>query len=95
MPNYYRPFGVSPEVSKPCVPCECNPLGSEGHCSSIGGACTCKEGFAGPKCTECASGFSGPNCEKCACDSSGTMPGGECESHCQCKVGPKLRMKFI
>lgn len=55
-------------------------------CSSIGGSCTCKSGFAGKKCSECASGYSGENCSKCACDSRGTMPGGECELHCQCKV---------
>lgn len=73
-------------VKKPCVPCECNPSGSIGSCATIGGACTCKEGYTGPKCGECAVGFSGLNCTKCACDSSGTMPGGECETHCQCKV---------
>lgn len=84
--NYFRPFGVSPNVKDPCIPCECNPIGTIGACGSIGGACTCKPGFVGQKCVECAQGYSGPNCTKCACDSKGTMPGGECEAHCQCKV---------
>lgn len=84
--NYFRPFGVSPNVKEPCIPCECNPIGTVGACTNIGGACTCKSGFVGQKCTECAPGYSGSNCAKCPCDSKGTMPGGECEEHCQCKV---------
>lgn len=84
--NYFRPFGVSANVKESCIPCECNPIGTIGTCATIGGACTCKPGFVGKKCSECAVGYSGPNCTKCACDSRGTMPGGECESHCQCKV---------
>lgn len=77
---------MSPSVKEPCIPCECNPIGTVGTCAGIGGACTCKPGFAGKKCSECAPGYSGQNCTKCPCDSRGTMPGGECESHCQCKV---------
>lgn len=68
------------------MPCECNPVGTIGTCAVVGGACTCKPGFAGRKCAECAPGYSGPNCVKCPCDLRGTMPGGECEAHCQCKV---------
>lgn len=90
--NYFRPFGVSPNIKEPCIPCECNPIGTIGSCASIGGACTCKPGFVGKKCSECAIGYSGPNCTKCACDSRGTMPGGECEAHCQCKV---LQIHYI
>lgn len=89
--NYFRPFGVSPNIKEPCIPCECNPVGTVGPCTNMGGACTCKEGFVGQKCTECASGYSGPNCTKCACDTKGTMPGGECEAHCQCKVRKRNR----
>lgn len=84
--NYYRPEDVSPSAKNPCIPCECNPIGTVGTCSSIGGNCSCKVGFSGSKCSECAPGYSGPNCQKCPCDSRGTMPGGECEAHCQCKV---------
>lgn len=82
---------MSPNVKEPCIPCECNPFGTVGVCASIGGACTCKPGFVGRKCSECAPGYSGPNCTQCACDSRGTMPGGVCESHCQCKVIFKTR----
>lgn len=89
--NFYRPHGVSPNVQNPCVPCECNPHGSIGVCGSIGGSCTCRTGFTGPKCDQCAAGYSGENCEKCACNTKGTMPGGECEEHCQCKV--RMRQK--
>lgn len=92
--NYFRPFGVSPNVKEPCILCECNPIGTIGACANIGGACTCKPGFVGQKCAECATGYSGPNCTKCACDSRGTMPGGECEAHCQCKVR-KYRLSFF
>lgn len=86
MANYYRPFGVAPNAKEPCVRCNCNPIGSTGPCASIGGACICRKGFTGPTCSECAAGYKGENCSKCACDRRGTMPGGECESHCQCKV---------
>lgn len=80
---YYRPYGVLPE--QPCRPCECHGIGSTG-CNPIGGACSCNVGFKGSTCAECADGYEGVHCKKCACDARGTMPGGECESHCQCRV---------
>lgn len=70
----------------PCVPCECDLVGSDGPCNIFGGECKCHEGFAGPTCSYCAPGYNGELCSKCICDVRGTMPGGECESHCQCKV---------
>lgn len=95
IPNYYRPFEVPPSVKNPCVPCDCNESGTNGPCAPIGGICTCKEGFIGPKCADCAPGYSGSNCTKCDCDMRGTMPGGECESHCQCKVSHPLFKKIF
>lgn len=80
-------------MKNPCIPCDCNPSGTDGACAVLGGACVCKEGFIGSKCAECAPGFSGPNCTKCACDMRGTMPGGECETHCQCKVSVEQNKK--
>lgn len=62
-------------------------MGSTGQCNQHGGSCECREGFAGEQCERCATGFKGDKCEKCDCDVRGTMPGGECESFCQCKVG--------
>lgn len=85
-PGYYRPFGVLPNATEPCVPCDCHDPGSEGHCMSLGGECMCKEGFTGTRCDQCIAGHRGPKCLKCGCDSRGTMQGGECESHCQCKL---------
>lgn len=84
LPGYYRPEGSN--FFEPCIRCDCNPLGSEGDCKVFGGACTCKEGFTGFKCETCIQGFRGPKCQKCGCDTRGTMPGGHCEEHCQCKV---------
>lgn len=84
--NYYRPYGVGADAEIPCIQCDCSPIGSLGVCSSDGGVCECREGFTGRKCDECALGYSGNDCKKCACNIRGTMPGGECENHCQCKV---------
>lgn len=86
IPNYYRPNGIPANARNPCIPCECDSVGSDGPCNPIGGQCKCHKGYAGNKCTECATGFKGKHCTKCACDIRGTMEGGECESHCQCKV---------
>lgn len=93
--NYYRPHDVLPNAQDPCVPCECNPNGSVGVCNNIGGTCTCRTGFAGQFCEQCAAGYNGENCEKCACNAKGTMPGGECESHCQCKVSRYFELSGI
>lgn len=87
LPNYFRPIDRSIDSETPCVPCECDAVGSLGPCLNFGGECVCKEGFTGRKCSECAIGYRGENCTKCSCDVRGTMAGGECESHCQCKVG--------
>jgi hypothetical protein len=86
MDNFYRPYDRPPNSETPCVPCECNSIGSAGGCNFFGGECYCKEGYTGPKCTNCLSGYRGENCTKCSCDVRGTMPGGECEAHCQCKL---------
>lgn len=83
--GYYRTY-VS-NVMSSCLPCECNADGSIGECNPVDGVCTCREGFTGTKCDKCNVGHGGANCRKCPCDVRGTMPGGECESHCQCKVG--------
>lgn len=84
--NYFRPIGISPHSKNPCVPCDCDVSGSNGICNPIGGDCQCKEGFTGSKCTLCLPGYKGEKCTRCDCDARGTMPGGQCESHCQCKV---------
>lgn len=82
---YYRPDGVPPDAQSPCMPCECNAAGSHG-CNPIGGECLCRKGFTGRTCSECESFYEGEMCKKCLCDTRGTMPGGECESDCQCRV---------
>lgn len=90
IPNYYRPFSVLPNANTPCYPCDCDPIGAQAFCNSLGGECICKKGFIGAKCDQCAPGYKGEYCTKCDCDVRGTMPGGECESHCQCKVKYKI-----
>lgn len=84
--NYYRPHEILPDAETPCIPCNCNPSGTGGPCNVVGGECICKEGFMGPTCSVCTPGYKGESCTRCDCDVRGTMPGGECESHCQCKL---------
>lgn len=78
---------MSPYSKSTCVPCNCSVIGSEMPCNPIGGECTCRTGFTGPSCNQCDSGYMGDMCQKCDCNESGTMPGGQCELNCQCKVG--------
>ncbi|GAB0100124.1 laminin subunit alpha-1 [Sergentomyia squamirostris] len=84
--GFYRPHGIPADAKYPCIPCDCHLLGAIDTCNSIGGECTCREGFSGPRCDRCSHGYHGENCKKCLCDLRGTMSGGVCESHCQCKL---------
>lgn len=87
--GYYRPRGVPVDAPNPCLPCDCDPIGSEGGCRPRGGQCKCREGFKGRRCDQCQDGFQGPNCDKCPCDIRGTVAGGQCADECECKVHVK------
>ncbi|CAD7085668.1 unnamed protein product [Hermetia illucens] len=86
MSGYYRPPNTMLDSSEPCVKCECNSTGSTGECDPESGVCVCREGFSGLRCDECLPGFKGSDCVGCTCDSRGTVPGGECDDPCECKL---------
>lgn len=82
--GYFRPDGSS--LEEPCQKCDCDYSGATGKCKTIGGDCICHEGFEGKHCELCSSGYNGEQCKKCHCNANGTIPGGECEQQCQCKL---------
>ncbi|XP_025159598.1 laminin subunit alpha-1 isoform X2 [Harpegnathos saltator] len=94
--GYYRPNGVAPDASEPCIPCNCNVRGSTGYCTpddsythvgKVAGACECKPGYSGYKCDQCAAGYQQfPDCMPCPCDSRGILPSDDCEGYCLCKA---------
>ncbi|XP_017882648.2 laminin subunit alpha-1 [Ceratina calcarata] len=94
--GYYRPNGVPPDATEPCVPCDCNIHGSTGFCTpddsythmgKVAGACDCKPGYSGYKCDQCAAGYRQfPDCMPCPCDPRGILPSHDCEGDCLCKA---------
>ncbi|XP_046413773.1 laminin subunit alpha-1-like [Neodiprion fabricii] len=94
--GYYRPNGVLPNASEPCLPCTCDLRGSTGFCTpddsftrigKVAGACECKPGYSGYKCDQCAAGYRQfPDCMPCPCDSRGVLPSHDCEGDCLCKA---------
>ncbi|XP_035736479.1 laminin subunit alpha-1-like [Vespa mandarinia] len=94
--GYYRPNGVAPDASEPCLPCDCSIHGSTGYCTpddsythmgKVAGACECKSGYSGYKCDQCAAGYRQyPDCMPCPCDSRGILPSHDCEGDCLCKA---------
>ncbi|CAH0726376.1 unnamed protein product, partial [Brenthis ino] len=81
----------------PCVPCNCDPEGSEGSCKwdrkHHQVKCVCKEGFTGHKCDSCEDPDAEfPNCLRqatapaCKCDPWGVVdPSRVCDEVCECK----------
>ncbi|CAH1980446.1 unnamed protein product [Acanthoscelides obtectus] len=87
--GYYRPLGVLPNATSPCLACNCDQVGSVELECDIEGKCRCRVGYKGDKCDRCALGYDGyPRCEACACDDKGTAPNAnKCVADtCQCKV---------
>ncbi|XP_045511028.1 laminin subunit alpha-2-like [Colias croceus] len=82
----------------PCVPCDCDPEGSDGSCNwdkqQQRVLCTCHAGFSGPKCESCEDiNAVFPNCvvddttPSCKCDPRGIVdPSRVCEDVCECKA---------
>ncbi|XP_050685443.1 laminin subunit alpha-2-like [Leptidea sinapis] len=82
----------------PCVPCDCDPEGSDGSCKwdrrNQLVECTCHPGFSGPKCEWCEDvNAVFPNCvleattPACKCDPRGIVdPSRVCEDVCECKT---------
>ncbi|XP_063375814.1 laminin subunit alpha-2-like [Cydia fagiglandana] len=84
----------------PCLPCECDPDGSDGSCtySKHQKTCNCFLGFTGPLCDACADENAVfPYClvtelttgvPECKCDVRGVVdPERVCDDVCDCKVG--------
>ncbi|KAI5705223.1 hypothetical protein M8J75_013109 [Diaphorina citri] len=93
--GYYRPTGTPPDAEVPCLPCECNFMGTAGPCirddsqihlGKFAGHCECLLGYAGKWCDRCAPGFHKfPNCEPCPCDIRGSKLFDTCATECECK----------
>lgn len=56
------------------------------QCDAGTGQCSCRRGFAGPRCDACAHGFYGyPSCRACRCDARGAEPDScDAEGRCSC-----------
>ncbi|XP_037662104.1 laminin subunit alpha-1 isoform X2 [Choloepus didactylus] len=96
--GYYRPHKVSPYEDDPCLPCDCDPLGSlssvcvrdglhsDLHGGKWPGQCPCKEGYAGERCDRCQFGYKGyPTCVRCDCSPAGSINDDPCTEPCLCK----------
>uniref|UniRef100_A0A8D8X2U9 Laminin subunit alpha-1 n=1 Tax=Cacopsylla melanoneura TaxID=428564 RepID=A0A8D8X2U9_9HEMI len=93
--GHYRPTGTPPDAEVPCIPCECNFMGTAGPCirddsqihlGKFAGHCECLLGYAGQLCDRCAPGFHKfPNCEPCPCDIRGSKLYDTCAPQCECK----------
>lgn len=102
LPGFFRPDGIPPDAKEPCIPCPCSKQGTvnDGECAQEpveeAGKCLCKPGYSGLLCDRCAAGYKGyPNCHPCPCDPRGTVPSGDCESDCLCKVSPSYQIISI
>uniref|UniRef100_A0AAQ4RAZ0 Laminin, beta 2-like n=1 Tax=Gasterosteus aculeatus aculeatus TaxID=481459 RepID=A0AAQ4RAZ0_GASAC len=76
-----------------CIPCDCDPVGSEGGglCDALSGRCVCKENVEGRRCDQCRLGFFGlrednpAGCQVCRCHVLGSL--GSCDKltgNCEC-----------
>ncbi|XP_075130250.1 laminin subunit beta-4 [Leptodactylus fuscus] len=86
------------DISDPdtCIPCDCNPNGTQenGLCESktdhklgiIAGTCLCKENVEGIRCDQCKPGYFGLDandpfgCQYCGCNPFGTLPFSLCNA---------------
>ncbi|KAM3959117.1 LOW QUALITY PROTEIN: wing blister [Aphomia sociella] len=83
----------------PCLPCECDPEGSEGSCKwdkkHHQVLCDCKQGYSGPQCDACEDPIAMfPDCllpttaliPMCKCDPRGILDSTKiCDEICECK----------
>ncbi|XP_075715525.1 laminin subunit beta-4 [Rhinoderma darwinii] len=79
-----------------CIPCDCDPNGTQGNglCKGktdrklgiIAGTCVCKENVEGIRCDQCKPGYFGLNandlagCQYCGCNPFGTLPFSVCDA---------------
>uniref|UniRef100_A0A8D0A0R4 Laminin, beta 4 n=1 Tax=Sander lucioperca TaxID=283035 RepID=A0A8D0A0R4_SANLU len=83
-----------------CIPCDCDPAGSQGGglCDTLSGHCVCKENVEGQRCDRCKHGFfnlrqdNPAGCQVCRCHVLGSV--GSCDQltgSCECDhlaIGP-------
>uniref|UniRef100_A0A669EIH6 Laminin, beta 2 (laminin S) n=1 Tax=Oreochromis niloticus TaxID=8128 RepID=A0A669EIH6_ORENI len=90
-PFYYKDPVKDIRDPRVCIPCDCDPDGSQngGMCDShtdpslgmVAGQCRCKTNVEGPRCDRCKTGFFGLStdnphgCQPCQCDPRGTVSG--------------------
>uniref|UniRef100_A0A3Q2W4S7 Laminin, beta 2 (laminin S) n=1 Tax=Haplochromis burtoni TaxID=8153 RepID=A0A3Q2W4S7_HAPBU len=90
-PFYYKDPVKDIRDPRVCIPCDCDPDGSQngGMCDShtdpslgmVAGQCRCKTNVEGPRCDRCNTGFFGLStdnphgCQPCQCDPRGTVSG--------------------
>ncbi|KAG7244309.1 hypothetical protein CRUP_024685, partial [Coryphaenoides rupestris] len=60
-PYHYQDPYKAPQDPRGCIPCDCDPVGSEGGglCESATGQCVCKDNVEGQRCDRCKYGFYG------------------------------------
>ncbi|XP_052767673.1 usherin-like isoform X2 [Mya arenaria] len=90
-------WGLSLEHEEGCIPCECDPSGTQlGDqlstenlaCNQNTGQCSCLTNRIGQKCDDCLNGYyvskeAGGGCMNCDCDAKGTLP----LTNCNTKTG--------
>uniref|UniRef100_A0A3Q1EJI1 Laminin subunit beta-4-like n=1 Tax=Acanthochromis polyacanthus TaxID=80966 RepID=A0A3Q1EJI1_9TELE len=75
-----------------CIPCDCDPAGSQGGglCDALSGRCVCKENVEGERCDRCKRGFFGlrqddpAGCQACRCHSLGSVGCDQLTGSCEC-----------
>ncbi|XP_071494817.1 LOW QUALITY PROTEIN: usherin-like [Diadema antillarum] len=90
-------FYLAPNGGRGCLPCDCQPLGTEPNsvCDGVTGQCQCRSGdsgVTGRRCNSCLTGYFNfdPNtgrCESCDCDPRGSL-NTTCDANtgqCECK----------
>ncbi|XP_070829105.1 LOW QUALITY PROTEIN: laminin subunit beta-4 [Chaetodon trifascialis] len=92
-PSLYQDPQRARDDPQACIPCDCDPAGSQGGglCDSLSGRCVCKDNVDGQRCDRCKGGFFGlrqddpSGCQACRCHALGSV--GSCDQQtgsCQC-----------
>ncbi|XP_032363853.1 laminin subunit beta-4 isoform X1 [Etheostoma spectabile] len=92
-PFLYRDPQRAADDPHGCIPCDCDPAGSQdgGLCDALSGHCVCKENVEGQRCDRCKHGFfnltqdNPTGCQVCRCHFLGSV--GSCDQltgSCEC-----------
>ncbi|XP_070687634.1 laminin subunit beta-4 [Pempheris klunzingeri] len=83
-----------------CIPCDCDPAGSQGGglCDPLRGQCICKDNVEGQRCDRCRHGFFSlrqddpAGCQECRCNVLGSIGCDPVTGSCECNrlaTGPQ------